>query len=243
MHPREVARWQTPRSDAGRYLHDIDIHDGLAYLSYWNDGLVILDIGNGIKGGSPTNPQFVSQFTYDLNDLYRGVEAEGGPGYIRGTHTAWRRRDGKYVFVGDEVFSTKPQGIMIPGIPLGKANGRLHVVDVSDIMHPHEVAYFEPPDGGSHNVWVAGDTLYLGDYQGGLRVLDISGDVKGDLLAQDREIAHVHTGDAKGFIPNAAMAWGAFYVNGTVWVNDVFSGLWAVRIEPKEATPQPTPVQ
>jgi hypothetical protein len=243
MHPKEVARWQTPRSDAGRYLHDIDIHDGLAYLSYWNDGLVILDVGNGIKGGSPTNPQFVSQFTYDLNDLYRNVEAEGGPGYIRGTHTSWRRRDGKYVFVGDEVFSTKPQGILIPGDPLGKANGRLHVVDVSDIMHPHEVAYFEPSDGGSHNVWVAGDTLYLGDYQGGLRVLDISGDLKGDLLAEDREIAHVHTGDAKGFVPNAAMAWGAFYVNGTVWVNDVFSGLWAVRIEPKETTPQPAPVQ
>lgn len=243
LHPKEVARWQTPRSDAGRYLHDIDIHDGLAYLSYWNDGLVILDVGNGIKGGSPTNPQFVSQFTYDLNDLYRNVEAEGGPGYIRGTHTSWRRRDGKYVFVGDEVFSTKPQGIMIPGIPLGKANGRLHVVDVSDIAHPHEVAYFEPADGGSHNVWVAGDTLYLGDYQGGLRVLDISGDLKGDLLAQDREIAHVYTGDSQGFIPNAAMAWGAFYVNGTVWVNDVFSGLWAVRIEPKETPPPPTPVQ
>jgi hypothetical protein len=110
-------------------------------------------------------------------------------------------------------------------------------------MHPHEVAYFEPSDGGSHNVWVAGDTLYLGDYQGGLRVLDISGDLKGDLLAEDREIAHVHTGDSKGFVPNAAMAWGAFYVNGTVWVNDVFSGLWAVRIEPKEPMPQPAPVQ
>ena len=243
LHPKEVARWQTPRSDAGRFLHDVDIADGLAYLSYWNDGLVILDIGNGIKGGSPTNPQLVSQYTYDLNDLYRNVEAEGGPGYIRGTHTAWRRRDGKYVFVGDEVFSTKPQGILIPGDPLGKANGRLHVIDVSDILHPREVAYFEPPDGGSHNVWVAGDTLYMGDYQGGLRVLDISGDLKGDLLAEDREIAHVHTGDAKGFVPNAAMAWGAFYLNGTVWVNDVFSGLWAVRIEPKESAAQPAPVQ
>lgn len=242
LHPKEVARWQTSRTGA-RYLHDIDIFDGLAYLSYWNDGLVILDVGNGIKGGSPTNPQLVSQYTYDLDDLYRNVEAEGGPGYIRGTHTAWRRRDGKYVFVGDEVFSFKPIGIGIPGIGLGKANGRLHVIDVSDLAHPREVAWFEPTDGGSHNVWVAGDTLYMGDYQGGLRILDISGDLRGDLLAQDREIAKFHTGDAKGFVPNAAMTWGAFYVNGYVWSNDVFSGLWVVRVDPKPAGAPPVPLQ
>ena len=230
-HPKEVARWQVERPAAGRMLHDIDVRGGLAYLSYWNDGLVILDIGNGMKGGSPEHPQFVSQYKYDLNDLYRGVEAEGGKGFIRGTHTAWR--SGDYVFVGDEVFSAKPLGVGIPGIGLGKANGRLHVIDVSDIAHPREVAHFEPVDGGTHNVWVAGDTLYLGDYQGGLRVLDISGDLRGDLLAQDREIAHVFTGDARGLVPNAAMAWGAFYLNGLVWVNDVFSGLWSIRIEPK----------
>jgi hypothetical protein len=236
MHPKEVARWETKRG-AGRILHDIDIVDGLAYLSYWNDGLVILDVGNGMKGGSPTNPQFVSQYTYDLNDLYRSVEAEGGPGYIRGTHTAWRQRNGHYVFLGDEVFSFKPIGIGLPGSSLGKANGRLHVIDVSDIEHPREVGYYEPPDGGVHNVWVAGDTLYLGDYQGGLRVLDVSGELKGDLLAQDREIAHVYTGDAQGFVPNAAMTWGAFYLNGNVIANDIFSGLWIVKVEPKPQAP------
>ena len=234
-HPREVARWQVERPSAGRILHDIDVRDGLAYLSYWNDGLIVLDVGNGVKGGSPEHPQLVSQYKYDLNDLYRNVEIEGGPGFIRGTHTAWRNRD--YVFVGDEVFSAKPQGVGLPGMGLGKANGRLHVIDVSDMSRPREVAYFEPPDGGSHNVWVVGDTLYLGDYQGGLRVLDISGELRGDLLAQDREIAHVFTGDAKGLVPNAAMAWGAFYHNGLVWVNDVFSGLWSIRIEPKEPPP------
>jgi hypothetical protein len=211
-------------------LHDIDVRDGMAYLSYWNDGLVILDIGNGKWGGSPNAPKLVGQLKYDLDDLYRVVEAEGGPGYIRGTHTAWRHNN--YVFVGDEVFSATPQGVTLPGLGLGKANGRLHVIDVSDVTKPREVAWFEPKDGGTHNVWVAGDTLYLGDYQGGLRVLDISGDLRGDLLAQDREIAHVHTGDADGMLPNAAMAWGAFYHNGLVWVNDVFSGLWAIRIEP-----------
>lgn len=234
--PREVARWEPRPGQAGNMLHDLEVKDGLAYLAYWNDGLIILDVGNGMRGGSPTEPRLVSQLKYDLDALYRWVEAEGGPGFIRGTHTVWRHRN--YVFIGDEVFTAAPQGIRMPGIGLGRANGRLQVVDVSDITKPRIVAWYEPRDGGMHNIWVAGDTLYAGDYQGGLRVVDIAGELRGDLLAQGREIAWVHTGDANGFVPNAAMAWGAFYHNGLVWVNDVFSGLWAIKVEPR-AEPGP----
>jgi hypothetical protein len=230
--PRQVARWQTRADEAGNFLHDIDVKDGLAYLSYWNEGLVILDVGNGIKRGSPQNPQLVAQYKYDLNSLYRDVEAVGGPGFIRGTHTAWRA--GRYVFVGDEVFSATPRATEGGGVVgLGRAYGRLHVLDVSDLEHPKEVAYYEPKDGGSHNVWVAGDTLYLGDYQGGLRVLDISGELRGDLLRQGREMAHVVTGDASGVVPNAPNAWGAIYRDGLIYVPDINSGLWIVRVEPK----------
>lgn len=230
--PKQVARWQTRPDEAGNFLHDIDVKDGLAYLSYWNEGLVILDVGNGIKRGSPDNPQLVSQYKYDLNSLYREVEAVGGPGFIRGTHTAWRA--GKYVFVGDEVFSATPRPTEGGGVVgLGRAYGRLHVIDVSNLERPQEVAYYEPKDGGSHNVWVAGDTLYLGDYQGGLRVLDISGELRGDLLRQGREMAHVVTGDAEGVVPNAPNAWGAIYRNGLIYVPDINSGLWIVRVESK----------
>ena len=229
-HPKEVGQWRTDRPDAGRTLHDIDIKDGLAYLSYWNDGLVILDVGNGVKGGSPSNPQLVTQYKYDLNALYREVEAVGGPGFIRGTHTAWRHND--YVFIADEVFP----GAGVKGAKdaaAGRAYGRLQVIDVSDMEHPRSVAWYEPEYGGVHNVWVAGDTLYMGAYQGGFRAFDIKGELRGDLRAQNREIVHVHTGDMEGEVKNSPNTWGVVVKDGLAYVNDNNNGLWIVKIEPQ----------
>jgi hypothetical protein len=230
--PKEVAQWKTPRPDAGRTLHDIDVQNGMLYASYWNDGLVILDVGNGIKGGSPSNPKLVSQYKYDLNDLYRQVEASGGPGFIRGTHTAWRHRN--YVFIADEVFpASTVQGAK--DAAAGRAYGRLQVIDVSNLENPKSVAWYEPEFGGVHNVWVVADTLYLGAYNAGFRAFDISGELRGDLRAQAREIVHVNTADKDGYVPNAAMTWGVV-VNphdGLAYVNDMYNGLWIVRILPK----------
>lgn len=229
--PREAGRWITDRPDAGRSLHDVDVQDGLAYLSYWNDGLVILDVGNGVKGGSPTNPQFVSQFKYDLNELYRDVEAVGGPGFIRGTHTAWRHND--YVFIADEVFpATQVRGAQ--DAAAGRAYGRMQVVDVSDLENPRSVAWYEPEFGGVHNLWAAGDTLYMGAYNGGFRVFDISGELRGDLRAGGREMGHLNTADMDGYVANSAMTWGMVVKDGLIYVSDMYNGLWIVRIEPRE---------
>lgn len=230
-HPREVAQWKTEnRPDEGRTLHDIDVQDGLLYGSWWNDGLVILDVGNGIKGGSPSNPVLVSQFKYDLNALYRTVEADGGPGFIRGTHTAWRHRH--YVFIADEVFPAS--GVKgAKDAAAGRAYGRLQVIDVSDIEKPRSVAFYEPEFGGVHNVWVAGDTLYIGAYNAGFRVFDISGELRGDLRAQGREIGHLNTADMDGRTRNTAMTWGVVVRDGLAYVNDMYNGLWIVRIEPR----------
>ncbi len=114
-HPKQVSTWAPRQSEAGRMLHDIDVQDGLLYGSWWNDGLVILDIGNGIKGGTPSAPKLVSQYKYDLNALYKSVEQEGGKGFIRGTHTAWRH--GKYVFIADEVFGNDAAATLFNWVP------------------------------------------------------------------------------------------------------------------------------
>ncbi len=230
--PKEVAQWKTPKThgDVGRTLHDIDVQDGLLYGSWWNDGLVILDVGNGIKGGSPSNPVMVSQFKYDLNAMYRDVEASGGPGFIRGTHTAWRHKN--YVFIADEVFPAA--GVKgAKDASAGRAYGRLQVIDVSDMNNPKSVAHYEPEFGGVHNVWVAGDTLYMGAYNGGFRAFDVGGELRGDLRAQGREIGHLNTADMDGRVKNTAMTWGVVVKNGLAYVNDMYNGLWIVKIEPK----------
>ncbi|HEX2778007.1 MAG TPA: Ig-like domain-containing protein, partial [Gemmatimonadaceae bacterium] len=38
-HPRRAGEWKTSRPANARYVHDLDIVDGLLYASYWNDGL------------------------------------------------------------------------------------------------------------------------------------------------------------------------------------------------------------
>ena len=228
-HPKQVATWEVPRTDAGRYLHDIAITDGLLYASYLNDGLVILDVGNGIRGGSPSNPQLVSQFKYDLV-ARRGVAEAEGTSVIGGTHTAWRYKN--YVFVGDEILPFGPpdrRGATAPE----RAWGGLQVLDVSDILHPKSVAWYEPEYGGVHNLWVEGDTLYMGAYQAGFRAFDISGELRGDLRAQQREMVNVNTANPKGVVPNAPATWGAVVKNGLVFVPDMNNGLSIIRIEPK----------
>ncbi|HYJ47615.1 MAG TPA: Ig-like domain-containing protein, partial [Pyrinomonadaceae bacterium] len=210
-HPREVARWQvenplvtTGGIPGGRYLHDVQIKDGFAYLAYWRDGVVILDVGNGLKGGSPEKPQFVSQLRFNYHELY-------GSGWLAGAHAVFRYKN--YLFVGDEVF---PELFDISSKNRIPVRGVMHVVDVSDITHPRKVAEYGVPEAGSHNIWVLDDILYMGFYNGGGRVLDVSGELRGDLYRQGREIAHLWTGSPEGYRPNSPFAWGAQPHNGLV---------------------------
>jgi hypothetical protein len=229
--PKEVASYRPKQTPAGVMLHDIDVQNGMVYASWWNDGLVVLDVGNGIKGGRPDKPVLVSQYKYNLDSLYKNVALDGGPGFIRGTHTAWRH--GKYVIIADEVFGNAGANALFTGQNT-RAYGRLQVLDVSDVERPKSVAWYEPEYGGVHNVWVEGDTLYVGAYNAGFRAFDISGELRGNLQAQGREIANFNTGAPDAKIPNSAMTWGAVVKNGLTFVNDLNSGLWIVRFEPKK---------
>ncbi len=233
--PKEVARWEVPNQVAttirtlegetigGRYLHDLQVKDGLAYLAYWRDGLVILDVGNGMKGGSPEKPQLVSQLRFNHHELY-------GNGWLAGTHSVFRYKN--YVFVGDEVF---PPIFDIQNKQRLPVRGIAHVVDVSDINNPRKVAEYPVPESGAHNMWVEDDIMYMGYYNGGGRVVDVSGELRGDLYRQGREIGRLWAGDPQGFKVNLPFTWGAQPHKGLIYFNDVNSGIWIVKLgEPNE---------
>jgi hypothetical protein len=212
-HPREVGRWGLDNDN--RSLHDVIVQDGYAYLSYWNDGLIMLDAGAGTHGGTPETPTFVSQFEYPVPN---------------NTHTAWRH--GRYLFVGDEVYPSDWNGDADRRID---ARGYIHVLDMSDIDHPVEVARYEVPEAGAHNVWVEDDILYVGYYQAGLRAVGISGELRGDLYAQGREIDFLLTTDEYTTVPNWPMAWGAQIFKGNIYTSDLHSGLWVAKLVMPEA--------
>ncbi len=232
--PREVGKWTMDNrhayvdptgQTAGRYLHDIQVKDGLAYLAYFKDGVVILDVGSGIKGGSPANPAFVSRYTYNTTEFYP-------PDMLAGTHTVFRY--GKYLVIGDEVF---PQLFDSGSRDRIKTLGRLHVLDVTDIEHPVKVAEYSVPNAGSHNIWIENEVLYVGNFEAGVRAVDVSGELRGDLYAQGREIGSIWAASAKGFRPNVPMSWGAQPHRGFVYATDMNSGIWVGRLAPKRLTP------
>ena len=200
--PQVVADFYAGESSA----HDVYVREGLAFVSHWDAGLVILDVGNGIAGGTPTNPVEVSR-----------ILTVGGS-----THSAWYWPDAGYVFVGEE--SGRP--------------GVMHVVDVSDLSNPVEVATFGSGTATPHNFWLdeARDILYVAWNQRGLRAIDVSGELLGRLDTQGREVAAIDYCETicfgiGGFFDTTPLSWAPQLHDGLVYVSDMFSGLWILRPE------------
>ncbi len=211
--PRKVGKFEI--DNPGRSIHDVWVVDGIAYSSNWNDGVIMVDVGNGVAGGSPSNPVEIAR-----------SKTEGDA-----NHTAfpyWNKETGQFIIIaGDEVF---PLDFNLNEVIIPK--GYLHFMDFTDINNPKEIARYKVPGAGSHNFWVEDGLLYIGYYNGGLRVVDISGELQGDLYKQGREVGYFLPMDKNGFIPNNVMTWGARPYKGHIYFTDMNSGLWAVKMKP-----------
>jgi hypothetical protein len=200
---------------SGHSIHDVWVEDGIAYSSNWRDGVVLVDVGNGIAGGSPENPVQFAQYAYPSG----------------ANHAAFPYRSEStgrfYVIAGDEIMPG-----FDPDQP-GETMGYLHFIDFTDPENPVEVARYQVPEAGTHNLWVEGDRLYAAFYNGGLRVIDISGELQGDLYRQGREIARYRAYDPDGKVANSPMTWGPQPHKGHVFFSEFNSGLWAVKLEPR----------
>ena len=218
--PKKVGTFEL--DSPGHSIHDVWIEDGIAYSSNWHDGVQMVDVGNGIKGGTPANPKKISSYAYPS-----GWNHAAFPFKSKST-------DKFYVIAGDEAF---PRGINLNDNPTYPA-GYLHVIDFTDLDNPKEVAHYEVPGAGSHNFWIEGETLYVANYNAGLRIVDISGDLMGDLFKQGREIGWFKPTDPKGRVPNAPMTWGPQPHKGHIFFSDWNSGIWAVKMKTPEKPTQ-----
>ena len=191
-------------------IHDTFVRDGLAFVFAWNTGVIIYDVGNGIAGGSPTQPREVSRLLTAANKVPGGSAVHNGWWFHNPV-----RNEQRYLFIGQEG----------AGVIGSQSTGDLHVVDVADLTDPKEVAFFHLDGAGTHNFWVDEDRqiLYMAYYNGGVVALDVSGELVGDL--SDRLIAQIQPGGA-----GDTYTWGVQLAGGSLYAIDMLSGLWQLKV-------------
>jgi hypothetical protein len=209
------------RTIGNPFVHDTFVRDGLLYLALWDDGVAIWDIGGGGRGGTVSAP-------VELGRL-RTVNGE--------VHNVWWLKDPatsitRYAFIGEEG----------PGVVGASSSGDIHVVDVSTPSAPREVAFYHVDGAGAHNFSVdePRGVLYAAYYNGGVRALDVRGDL-GTCLDSQRSTPNgttylcdlVKMGRELGVglqgRPNPVYVWGVQYAGGAVYASDMLNGLWKLR--------------
>ena len=191
-------------------VHDSFVRDGLAFVFAWNTGVIIYDVGNGMRGGSPTSPVEVSRLV--TAEISVSTPAVHNGWWFHNPVTGERR----YLFIGQEG----------PNFIGSESSGDIHVVDVSDLAHPREVASFHLKGAGTHNFWMdeARQVLYAAYYNAGVIALDVSGTLSGDL--SNRLLSQVLPGGTRN-----TFTWGVQLANGSLYAIDMLSGLWQLKTE------------
>ena len=193
------------------FMHDVFVRDGILFAALWNDGLRIFDIGGGGQGGSPSAPVLMGQMTTLSGSV----------------HNIWWFHDPangsrRYVFLGEEA----------PATILSNSAGDIHVIDVRDLANPVQVAQFGVPDAGAHNFWMdeASGILYYAFYNGGVRALDVRGEL-GDCTASYRnehgfcDLRRTGRERAVG-LAEGAYIWGVVFDGGSLYASDMTQGLF-----------------
>jgi len=225
-HPKYISEYDHPNSR----VHDVWVRDGIAYSSEWGTGVVAVDVGNGKYGGTIEKPVLIGTFPTTsgaTHEIYPYVQKNTGKVYL---------------FLGDEIMSREGrvwegtnylQNINAKGGPPQTSAGYTHIIDFTDPKHPKNIAKYHQEEFGSHDIIVEDDVMYQAYYDGGLRVVDVSGELVGNLADQRREIAVYKPFDPQGYTANASFVMNAMPWKGHILFTDFNSGLWSAKLEPK----------
>ena len=130
--PAYVGEYRHPNAR----LHDLWVHDGIAYSAQGGVGTVVVDVGNGKYGGSVKSPKLINTFPINSgHEIYPYVQKSTGKVYL---------------FIGDEEMSRSgrtwegtsynaelrnPSGPVRGGVAQ-TSGGYTHIVDFTDPMNP-----------------------------------------------------------------------------------------------------------
>jgi hypothetical protein len=208
--PGNISLVATVPVPANYGIHDTFVRDGLAFVFAWDTGVIIYDVGNGMAGGSPASPVEVSR-------LVTSASGSTSPE----VHNGWWFHnpvtdEKRYLFIGQE-------GAAVIG---SQASGDIHVVDVSDLTDPQEVAFFHIDGAGTHNFWMDEEKqiLYVAYYNAGVVALDVSGTLSGNLSG--RLLSQIRPGGNGN-----TFTWGVQLANGSLYASDMLGGLWQLGTE------------
>jgi hypothetical protein len=204
------------------FVHDVFVRDGIMMTALWNEGLAIWDIGGAARGGTISNPVRIST-----------LQTAGGQAHNIFWYRDDRAHDRRFVFVGEEG----------PGSVPSTSEGDVHVIDVSNLSAPREVAFYNVPGAGVHNFSAdeSRGILYAAYYNGGVRALSIRGDLgkcsaeqksadgRCDLRKMNRELAKGPVGVSPVYV------WGVYFDASAnrLYASDMLNGLWRVSTVPE----------
>ena len=196
------------------YVHDVFVRDGILFTALWHDGVTIWDIGGAGEGGTPADPVEIASF----------IPASGS------IHNLWWFHDPdaqqqRYLFLGEEG----------PGsVGSRTSTGDIHVLDISNLGQPEQVAVYSLPGAGTHNFWMdeASGILYAAYYNGGVRAIDVRGDL-GECTAAQRTVEghcdlRLMGREAGVSLFGGTFIWGVVHQGTHVYASDMLSGLYKI---------------
>ena len=226
--PTYVSEYRHPNAR----LHDLWVRDGIAYSAQGGVGTVVVDVGNGKWGGSLKNPKLINAVSLNSgHEIYPYYQKSTGKMYLFAGDEEMSRRG--RVWEGTNYQLSTPGGGPPPRGGIAQTSGGYtHIIDFTDPMNPRKIGRYQLEDYGSHDIIVENDILYQAYYDGGVRVVDVSGMLLGNLFDQGREIAVFKPYDPEGYTANAPFVMNAMPWKGHVLFTCFNSGLWAAKLEP-----------
>lgn len=200
------------------YVHDTFVRSGLLFLGLWDDGVEIWDIGGCGTGATPEAPRVLGRLKTVGGQVHNILWYHDPNGSKR------------YAFIGQEGAGSVPTS----------SRGDIHVVDLSDPAAPKEVAFYSVTGAGTHNFSVdeTNGVLYAAYYNGGVRAIDIRGDLgncdanqkildaASNLLRCDLRLTGREIGVGLTAVGRQTYIWGVQYLNGFVYASDMVNGIW-----------------